>query len=129
MQPIFHRNIYIVYTYIFVFLSLCSQRFWSYVGVSIVFAPYVLNFCQIFVDGLLCVFVAHIYVCTNSAFRVQSSSGMFFMKYATCKGLSESAADYSGLNYWTEETNEYMSVLAREKHTLDVSSSKTMSSG
>ncbi|CAM0879759.1 unnamed protein product [Alopecurus aequalis] len=58
----------------------------------------------------------------------QSSSGLFFTKYATCKGLPVLAANNSEANYWTDETNEYMSVLAREKLTLDVSSSKTMSS-
>ncbi|VAH72993.1 unnamed protein product [Triticum turgidum subsp. durum] len=58
----------------------------------------------------------------------QSSSGFFFTKYAICKGLPESAANYSEANYWTDQINEYLSVLAREKLTLDGSSSKTMSS-
>uniref|UniRef100_A0ACD5VJS0 Uncharacterized protein n=1 Tax=Avena sativa TaxID=4498 RepID=A0ACD5VJS0_AVESA len=58
----------------------------------------------------------------------QSSSSFHFTKYATCKGLPESAAHNSEANYWTDQTNEYLSVLAREKLTLDGSSSKTMSS-
>ncbi|XP_051222968.1 protein RST1 isoform X1 [Lolium perenne] len=58
----------------------------------------------------------------------QSASGFFFTKHATCKGLPESSANYSEANYWTEETNEYLSVLAREKLALDGSSSKKMSS-
>ncbi|VAH57368.1 unnamed protein product [Triticum turgidum subsp. durum] len=58
----------------------------------------------------------------------QSSSGFFFTKYAICKGLPESAVNYSEANYWTDQINEYLSVLAREKLTLDGSSSKTMSS-
>uniref|UniRef100_M8CQR3 DUF3730 domain-containing protein n=1 Tax=Aegilops tauschii TaxID=37682 RepID=M8CQR3_AEGTA len=61
--------------------------------------------------------------------QLQSSSGFFFTKYAICKGLPESAANYSEANYWTDQINEYLSVLAREKLTLDGSSSKTMSSG
>jgi hypothetical protein len=60
---------------------------------------------------------------------LQSASGFFFTKHATCKGLPESSANYSEANYWTEETNEYLSVLAREKLALDGSSSKKMSSG
>ena len=145
MQPIFDNKIYCVHPYIGVFLSLCSHRFWSYVQIwkrendifrliqvyPLFFASYALKFCpqQCRFDFVAGLFVAHIYVCTNSAFRLQSSSGLFFTKYANCKGLPESAANYSETNYWTDEINEYMSVLAREKLTLDVSSSKTMSSG
>lgn len=56
----------------------------------------------------------------------QSPSGFSFTKYAICKGLPESSATEA--NYWTDETNKYLSVLGREKLTLDGSSSKALSS-
>ncbi|PNT70012.1 hypothetical protein BRADI_2g04280v3 [Brachypodium distachyon] len=57
-----------------------------------------------------------------------SSSGFFYTKYAISKGLPESSGYYSEANCWTDQIKEYLSVLGKEKLTLDGSSSKTMSS-
>ncbi|ONM29760.1 Protein RST1, partial [Zea mays] len=56
-----------------------------------------------------------------------SSSCFSFMKYIATKASPDSGQSDLEANYWTHQINAYLTALHREKHTLDVRSSKTTS--
>lgn len=51
------------------------------------------------------------------------------MKYTATKASPDSGQSDLEASYWTHQINAYLTVLRREKHTLDVLSSKKTSSG
>uniref|UniRef100_A0A0E0JEK9 DUF3730 domain-containing protein n=1 Tax=Oryza punctata TaxID=4537 RepID=A0A0E0JEK9_ORYPU len=57
-----------------------------------------------------------------------SSSGFIFTKYITNRGLAESSGNSTEPNYWTNQINEYLSALRKEKLSLDSLSSKKIQS-
>uniref|UniRef100_A0A0D9UX89 DUF3730 domain-containing protein n=1 Tax=Leersia perrieri TaxID=77586 RepID=A0A0D9UX89_9ORYZ len=57
-----------------------------------------------------------------------SPSGFMFTKYITSRGLPESAGNLTEANYWTNQINEHLSALHKEKLTLDSLSSKKIPS-
>jgi len=51
------------------------------------------------------------------------------MKHTATKASPDSGQSDLETSYWTHQINAYLTVLLREKHTLDASSSKKTSSG
>ncbi|RLM92306.1 protein RST1 [Panicum miliaceum] len=81
-------------------------------------------------EELLCVMaVINLAISPSKSVKaVPSSAGFIFMKHTATKVSPESGRNYLEARYWTDQLNDYLTVLCREKLTLDDLSSKKTSS-